>query len=44
MYLDAMGELMGRVEHLYVIDENQRNLLPLFDLNRGNKGDAKPGK
>ncbi|HOI93317.1 MAG TPA: FtsH protease activity modulator HflK [Syntrophobacter fumaroxidans] len=44
MYLDAMGELMGRVEHLYVIDENQRNLLPLFDLNRGNKGDAKSGK
>lgn len=32
MYLDAMGELIGRMDHLLVIDENQKSFLPLLDL------------
>jgi modulator of FtsH protease HflK len=38
MYIEATGELIGRVDHLVVIDESQRNLLPLFDLNRLSMG------
>ena len=34
MYLEASAELIGRIEHLVVIDESQRGLLPLLDLNR----------
>ncbi len=34
MYIETMGELLNHVEHLYVIDENQRNMLPLFDLSK----------
>ncbi len=34
LYLEAAGDLIGRVDHLMIIDESQRNLLPLFDLNR----------
>ncbi len=34
MYLEASAELVGRIEHLLVVDENQRGFLPLFDLNR----------
>lgn len=44
MYLDSIGDLMGRVEHLYIVDENQRNLLPLLDLNKGDRTDAGPRK
>ena len=32
MYLDSFGELIGRIDHLYVMDEKQTNLLPLFNL------------
>ena len=34
MYIEATGDLIGRVENLVVVDEAQRNLLPLLDLNR----------
>jgi membrane protease subunit HflK len=34
LYIEAAGDLIGRVDHLMIIDESQRNLLPLFDLNR----------
>ncbi len=34
VHRDASGELLNHVEHLYVIDENQRNMLPLFDLSK----------
>lgn len=34
MYLEAMVELLGRVDRLYVIDEKQKGLLPLLELNR----------
>ena len=33
MYLEASADLIGRIEHLVVIDESQKNMLPLFDLN-----------
>ena len=38
MYIEASADLIGRVDHLLVLDENQRNLLPLFDLNRFTAG------
>lgn len=43
MYLEAMTDLMGKVDSVYVLDENYRSLLPLFDLNKHGKaeGDAK---
>lgn len=34
MYIEAMGELIGRVDSVYVMDENSKNILPLFDLNK----------
>ena len=34
MYLDSFEALMGRVDHLFVVDESQKNILPLFDLNK----------
>jgi len=34
MYLDSFDALMGRIGHLYVVDESQKNILPLFDLNK----------
>jgi hypothetical protein len=37
MYLDSFEALMGRIDHLYVIDESQKNILPLFDLNKLNE-------
>jgi len=38
MYIEASADLIGRVDHLLVLDENQRNLLPLYDLNRFTAG------
>ena len=34
MYLDGFEALVGRIDHLFVIDEAQKNILPLFDLNK----------
>jgi membrane protease subunit HflK len=34
MYLDSFEALMGRIDHLYVFDEGQKNILPLLDLNK----------
>ncbi|MCL2341457.1 MAG: FtsH protease activity modulator HflK [Proteobacteria bacterium] len=34
LYLEAMEEILPKVNHVYVIDKNQQNLLPLFDLTR----------
>ena len=34
MYLDSFEALLGRIDHLYVVDESQKNILPLFDLNK----------
>ena len=46
MYLEASAELIGRIDHLVVIDESQRNMLPMLDLNSFSRGGAdrtKPG-
>ncbi len=32
MYLEAMQEVLPNVKHVYVMDEEQKNLLPLLDL------------
>jgi membrane protease subunit HflK len=34
MYLEAMQEVLPQVEHVYVMDKNQQNILPLLDLTR----------
>jgi len=34
MYLEAMEEILPKVEHLYIMDPAQRNVLPIFDLTR----------
>ena len=34
LYLEAMEDILPRVEHVYVMDKSQQNILPLFDLTR----------
>jgi membrane protease subunit HflK len=34
MYLEAMEEVLPRVDHLYIMDKSQQNFLPLLDLTR----------
>lgn len=34
MYLEALSELSSKIDRLIVIDESQKNLLPLFDLSK----------
>jgi membrane protease subunit HflK len=34
MYLDSFEALMGKIDHLYVIDDSQKGILPLLDLNK----------
>jgi membrane protease subunit HflK len=41
MYLDSFEALLGRIDHLYVVDESQKNILPLFDLNKLNEQGGK---
>jgi modulator of FtsH protease HflK len=38
MYLDSLTDLIGRIDQLLIVDENQRNLLPWLDLNRLPRG------
>jgi len=40
MYLESFGDLLGRIDRLFVIDGSQHNLLPMFDLNRFSETDA----
>lgn len=40
MYLDTMAELMGRIDHLVVVDEKQKNLFPLLDLTKMGLSDS----
>lgn len=32
MYLEAMQEIIPQVEHVYIMDKSQQNILPLLDL------------
>nr|WP_320010158.1 FtsH protease activity modulator HflK [uncultured Desulfobulbus sp.] len=34
MYLETMEDVLPQVEHLYILDQSQQNLLPLFDLTK----------
>lgn len=34
LYLEAMEDILPRVDHVYVMDKSQQNILPLFDLTR----------
>ncbi len=34
MYLDSFAALMSKAGHVYVIDQDQKNILPLLDLNK----------
>lgn len=40
MYLEALSEFSGKIDRLIVIDESQKNLLPLLDL--GKMAEVKP--
>lgn len=42
MYLEALSEFSSKIDRLIVIDESQKNLLPLFDL--GKMADVKPAE
>jgi modulator of FtsH protease HflK len=44
MYLEAMADLIGKVESVYIMDENYKNLLPLFDLNKHGKSEPEAKK
>jgi len=49
MYLDSFDALMGKAGQVYVIDRDQKNILPLLDLNKlkeaaSGKRDAGTGK
>jgi len=38
MYLEAMQEILPNVDHVYVINKEQKSLLPFLDLTRGTAG------
>jgi membrane protease subunit HflK len=40
MYLDAFGEFAGRIDRMVVLDEDQKQLLPLLDLTRPPRGSS----
>ncbi len=45
MYLDSIETLMGRIDHLYVIDENQKGILPFLDMSKlGQSGEKGTGQ
>jgi membrane protease subunit HflK len=35
MYLETMEEVLRKVDRVYIVDENQKSLLPHLDLGRG---------
>lgn len=43
MYLESFGEFVERIDRLIVLDENQKQVLPLLDLARPSKTPAPPG-
>lgn len=38
MYLEAMQEILPNVDHVYVMNKDQKSLLPFLDLTRGSAG------
>jgi len=41
MYLEAMQEILPNVDHVYVMDNEQKALLPFLNLTRGKSTDGK---
>jgi modulator of FtsH protease HflK len=41
MYIESLENLLGKVSQLYVIDQDQKSLLPLFDIGRSAGRDAR---
>jgi len=37
MYLETMEEIMNTVEKVYIIDENQKNIIPFLEMGRGSR-------
>jgi membrane protease subunit HflK len=37
MYLETMQTILPKVEKIYIVDEDQKGLLPLLDMNKGGK-------
>jgi membrane protease subunit HflK len=42
LYLETMEDILPKIDHLYVIDKNQQNLLPFFDLTRKSTKEQQP--
>lgn len=42
LYLETMEAILPKVDHLYVLDKNQQNLLPFFDLTRKSAKEQPP--
>ncbi|MGD9503631.1 MAG: FtsH protease activity modulator HflK [Syntrophobacteraceae bacterium] len=34
MYLESVSDFLTKVDHVFIMDDSQKNLLPLFDLNQ----------
>lgn len=43
MYLEAMEDILPKVDHVYIMDKKQQNILPLFDLTRKSASPATTG-
>lgn len=43
MYLEAFGELIGKVDHLIVLDDKPLNLLPFFDVSQFSRMESGSG-
>ncbi|MDR2548774.1 MAG: FtsH protease activity modulator HflK [Desulfobulbus sp.] len=42
LYLEAMQEILPKVDRVYVIDKSQQNILPLLDLTRASAKEQQP--
>lgn len=38
LYLETMNEILPRISDIYIVDEEQKSILPLLDLGKGSKG------
>lgn len=38
LYLETMNRILPQLEDIYIVDEKQKSILPLLELNKGSKG------
>ncbi len=38
LYLETMGEILPRIEEIYIVDEDQKSILPLLEIGKDRKG------